>query len=487
MTDKEKILLAKALLVRQKHLAKENYIDYVKYTNPEFEPMKYSMFIINKVNDALMKREQMLDGKIAKKNQYLMFSVAPRHGKSMTITETLPSYFMGKYPKSKTIMTAYSSTLADDFARANSNKTKNFNVFGCQIDSDNQERTVYNNGSVCVKAGILGGITGKGANLLLIDDPIKTYEEANSQTYRDKTWKEWQNSLKTRLEPPAIVILIMTRWHEDDLAGRLLNKEYGKPLPWEVINLQLEAEKDDILGRLEGEPLWPDRYGTQFIEEVKSYSQTFNALYQGRPTAEAGNMIKRNWWQYYEVVPDRFDQIIQSWDCTFKDSTGSDYVVGQVWGRVGADKYLLDMTRDRLDLPSTLQAIMQMTYKYPTAHLKLVEDKANGPAVIQMLKHKIPGLFAVNPMGSKIARTQAVLPHIKAGNVYIPQDKEWTKDFIDECSSFPNGQHDDMVDSMTQALQQLIQDYTTLQANSPIDNINHFNTTKKQTGGYQTW
>lgn len=485
MNKEEKIQLAKAVQVMNRKKAQDDYYSYVKYTHEIFVELPHIKYICSKINKMIENRQDMLSGVIPIKNQYIMISLPPRHSKSMSITETLPSYFMGKFPASKVIMTAYSITLADDFARANANKIEEYKVFNNVVLSNNQDRMVLDNKSICVKAGIMGGITGKGAHLLIIDDPIKTQEEASSETTRNKIWKEWVASLSTRLEEAAIIILIMTRWHEDDLCGRLLNKEYGDPLPWDVVNVPLEAESDDILGRTPGEPLW-DRYGLDFIRERKQYPQTFNALYQGRPTAEEGNMIKRNWWKYYDAMPVRFDQIIQSWDCTFKESTGSDYVVGQVWGRVGPDKYLLDLVRERMDLPSTITEILLMTSKWPKAHAKLIEDKANGPAVMQMLQHKIPGMIAINPRGSKIARVQAVLPHIESGNVYLPLHQTWTKQFVEECSSFPNGKHDDMVDAMSQALDRLILDYSTLNSRSPIDNINRF-VTKKTTGGHVQW
>jgi len=164
--------------------------------------------------------------------------------------------------------------------------------------------------------------------------------------------------------------------------------------------------------------------------------------------------LKRNWWQYYRQTPDRFDEVIQSWDMAFKDTKTADFVVGQVWGRKGADKYLLDQVRDRMDFPATVQAVRSLSAKWPQARNKLVEDKANGPAVIATLKNEIPGLIAVNPEGGKVVRAQAASPDIEAGNVYLPDPSvaPWVHDFIEECAAFPNGANDDQVDAMTQAL-----------------------------------
>lgn len=483
LTDKEEIELLRLLEEEQKDNARNDYYSYVKYTHDDYVYNRHGEFISNTINDALVKRDKMLIGEIPIEAQYIMLSVPPRHGKSMHISETLPSYVMGKYSKFKVIMTAYSSTLAHDFAKSNSKKLNQQNIFGVKVTSDNQDRMTLDNGSEMIKAGILGGITGKGAHLLIIDDPIKTSEEAMSQVQRDKIWKEWVSSLSTRLEQAPIVIVIMTRWHEDDLCGRLMNPEYGKPLPWNVINLPLEAEENDILGRQPGEPLWAERYGYDFIEVRKRYPKDFNALYQGKPTSDEGNMIKREWWNYYDDIPEYFDQVIQSWDCTFKESDGSDYVVGTVWGRRGPDKYLLDLVRERMDLPKTLLAIQRMTNKWPQARAKLIEDKANGPAVMQMLRHKIAGMIPINPRGSKIARVQAVLPHIEGGNVYIPRVSHFTSMFVEECASFPNGKHDDMVDSMTQALDRLINEYEIHRPKEKAPNFMYTDYSKQEGGG----
>lgn len=457
MDKNDKIKLAQAIKVMQRKKAKADYYGYVKYTHEEFEELPHIKLITGKIDHVIKQRELMLTGAIPIKNQYLMISLPPRHGKSMTITETLPSYFMGKFPGSKVIMTAYSITLADDFARSNAKKIDEYNVFNNKVESNNQDRMVLDNGSVCVKAGIMGGITGKGAHLLVIDDPIKTQEEASSENTRNKIWKEWESSLSTRLEQAAIVVLIMTRWHEDDIAGRLLNSEYGSPLDWEVINIPLEAEENDILGREIGEPLW-SRYGKDFIEERKQYIKTFNALYQGRPSAEEGNIIKRHWWRFYDKTDKLMEMIpfyCLSVDATFKDTAKADKVSIQVWGKLGTNFYLVDRNNARMDFTTTLTAIRNMLHKYPKISAKYVEDKANGSAIINVLNKQIGGFIGVNPLGGKESRAYSVTPYIEAGNVHLPREA-WVNDFIEECSNFPNGKNDDDVDAMTQAISKMI-------------------------------
>lgn len=440
----------------------QNYAKYVEYVHEgRWLLSKHLLFICDQI-------EQLLNNQL--KEDILIISMPPQHGKSMCVTETLPSYYLGKYPDKRVIEVSYGDDLARRFGRSNKRKIEQFGkkLFNVELSRDSRSDTEFSieghQGSM-ISRGIMAGITGQPGDLIIIDDPVKNRQEADSETYRDRMWEEWLNSINTRRSATCKVILIQTRWHEDDLAGRLIAT---MPNKCKVINLPCEAEDNDILGRLLGDSLFPEIGKDKlWLQEFKqSYAtqegtRAWSALFQGRPTAQEGNLIKRGWFKYYNLMPDRFDQVIQSWDCTFKDSVGSDFVVGTVWGRVGADKYLLDIKRAQMDLPATIQAIIQMTAKWPDAWMKLVEDKANGSAVIQMLQHKIPGLYAVNPEGSKIARVQAVLPHIEAGNVYLPEDAEWTNDFVEECASFPQGKHDDQVDSMSQALIRLIQDYST--------------------------
>jgi predicted phage terminase large subunit-like protein len=184
----------------------------------------------------------------------------------------------------------------------------------------------------------------------------------------------------------------------------------------------------------------------------------WSALYQQRPTAQEGGTIKRVWLnQFYKALPDKMDEYIQSWDLTFKETKGTDFVVGQVWGRKGASFYLVDQVRDRMDFPTTCTAIQSMTSKHPRAYSKLVEDKANGPAVISSMKQKVTGLIPIEPNGSKEARASAVSPLFEAGNIWLPDPsiKPWVHDYIEELCTFPNGMHDDQVDATTQALNRL--------------------------------
>jgi len=394
----------------------------------------------------------------------LMIYLPPRHGKSMSCTETFPSYFIGKNPERRVIEVSYGDDLARRFGKFNRQKIEEFGneIFRVQVAKDQASMTNFDiegHRGGMISVGVGGPITGQGADLLLIDDPIKNREQADSETYREKIWSEWQNTLRTRLHPNAAVILIITRWHEDDLAGRLLNPEYGEVEDWEIVSLPAEAEAGDLLGRDIGEPLWPEHgFDKHWMNSTKAAvgSRAWNALYQQRPTPAEGSLLKRGWWQWYDKPPDKFDRVVQSWDCSFKDSDGSDYVVGQVWGMKGIDCYLLDQVRGRMDMPTTVEAVEMVSEKWPDTKRKFIEDKANGPAVMQILSRKLSGIIAVNPEGGKLARASAVSPHIESGHVFLPKFYSWAQDFVEEAAAFPNGQHDDQVDAMTQAINQLM-------------------------------
>ena len=404
--------------------------------------------------------QDVSEGKIRR----LIVTMPPRHGKSERVSKKFPAWHLGRNPDDEIILASYSIDLARDHSRiARSTLENRQDVFGITLDPDRKSAESWgvagHRGGV-VAAGVGGPITGRGAKIAIVDDPVKNAEEANSEVIREKIWEWYQSTLYTRLTPDGRIIIVMTRWHEDDLVGRLLKKEREEIAEgthmgerWTVINFPAIAEEDDILGRKPGEPLWPE-FGfdldrlNKIKQDVGSY--VFNALYQQRPSAQEGNILKREWWRYYEVLPPVATMII-SVDAAFKDEDDSDFVVVQVWGKNGPNCYLIDQARGRMNFPATIQTIRNMCKKYPKAALKLIEDKANGSAIIQTLQHEISGIVAVNPEGGKVSRVNAVSPFIEAGNVYLPRTS-WIHDFVEECAAFPNGAHDDQVDAMSQAL-----------------------------------
>lgn len=290
-------------------------------------------------------------------------------------------------------------------------------------------------------------------NCMIIDDPIKNAKEAQSTTIRENIWNEWESTLSTRLHKGASVIVIMTRWHEDDLIGRLLD---NSPYDWKRLRLPAIAEDDDdLLGRDEGQALCPELgYDERWAELKKQEvgSRTWASLYQQRPSPEQGSIFKREWLQFVDNAPSRYDDILISWDMTFKDSNSSDYVVGQVWQKVQANYYLIDMVRGQMDFTQSMQAVVNLKNKYPRCRRILIEDKANGPAIINTLKNRINGIIPITPRESKEARAYAVTPLYEAGNVYFKNGVYQLHDLVEELVAFPNSSHDDTVDAMTQAL-----------------------------------
>lgn len=411
---------------------------------------------------------EALEAIVAGELKRLMVFEPPRHGKSLLSSRLFPGYYLARLPEKWVGLCSYEATLAQDFSRS---AREGFIRVGGDIRSDSTAVNLWQtvSGGGMWAAGVGGPITGRGADLGLIDDPIKNDEEAASETIRKKHKSWYDSTFYTRLEPGAAQVVTQTRWNEDDLSGHLLEQEKHEPEGWHIINFEAIKERVQITvpesctlakdWRKPGEALCPERYNTQALNRIKGRigSYFWNALYQQRPSSIEGAFLKRAWWKYYQAQPPEFDSLLQSWDISFKDTDGSDYVVGQVWGRAGARTYLLDQVRDRMDFPATCEAVKQLTAKWPTARLKLVEDKANGPAVIAALRHQIPGLVAVNPDGGKVARAAAASPLIEAGNVYLPDPTiaPWVGDLVSECSVFPNGANDDQVDALTQAINRL--------------------------------
>lgn len=421
-------------------------------------PSKFHIFLCDKV-------QEFLEKKTDKAYDILILNTPPQHGKSKTVSECLPSWFLLRNPDKHVILISYGDDLARRFGKANLDKVKAYSeLFGVSLDrskANAKEFRIKDHEGVMISAGYGGTLTGNRAELIVIDDPVKNRVEADSEKDREKKWADYVDSIESRLAAGGKLILIMTRWHEDDLAGRLM-EHY--PDRCEVINLPCEAEENDVLGRKPGDPLCPeigkDKKWLADFKESHTHEQgvrSWNALYQGRPTALEGNVLKREWWQFYESADYedgklKFDSMVMAVDASFKDMKHNDFVAIGVFGKRGNRIYLVDMINEHLNFTATTRKIKVMKAKYPEIGAVLVEDKANGSAVLEVMKDEIFGLIRVQPGASKEDRVNAVSFLIEAGNVYLPKDKNITWQFIDQCSSFPNGKHDDMVDAMCYAL-----------------------------------
>ena len=299
---KDQILLNAELAKRE--LARRSYEFYLSYTTPGWLTTRFSSFLANQVQSFVTQTTG---------NAYdiLIVETPPQHGKSMTITEALPAWYLGRNPTARVIEASYNEETAERFSRRNKEKIRQFgaNLFGHGIGSIDRatEFELDNNQGRMISRGIMSGITGNPANLLVIDDPIKNRVEADSDTLRSRLWDEWQNSLKSRLAAGAKVVVIMTPWHEDDLAARILRTEHNVTL----LRLPVEAEEDDPMGREPGEPLCPELgkdekwlhdFKPAYIRDPDGGARAWSALYQCSPRVEDGNLLKRNWWQYFDRV-----------------------------------------------------------------------------------------------------------------------------------------------------------------------------------------
>lgn len=425
-------------------------------------------------------------------DQRLIISMPPQEGKSERTTHYGMLWLLRRYPNLRLGIVSYSEEIARGFSFLSRNDIATFTGADGAVDLGLRLRTdgkaagrwlldAPHRGGMIAR-GIGGSLTGRPLDVLCIDDPVKDYRSADSLVQSEFAWMWWQSVARPRLAPGAPVIVILTRWHEADMAGRLIAKQredeaagLGSFDQWRVINIPAMADHDpaqgqsDLLGREPGEFMVSARGRSRAQWEAARASvspRIWSALYQGRPTPDTGDVLQRHWWRRFETPiwsgqPDGSlqvrdcDEVIQSWDMAFKDTQSSDYVVGQVWARRGADSFLVDQVRNRLNFSDTVAAVRLMTAKWPQARAKLVEDKANGTAVIDSLKREIGGIIPITPKESKEARAAAVSPFVEAGNVHLPERHIalfGVDELIEEATVFPNGRHDDQVDALSQAL-----------------------------------
>lgn len=399
-----------------------------------------------------------------KKSPRLIITMPPRSGKSELVSRRFPAFALGRNPDLQIIATSYSSDLSQRFNRDVQrviDDEQYFELFPKTKLNNSRVRTdsrgsyirtsdlfeIVGHAGAYRSCGVGGGITGQGADILIIDDPIKDRAQAGSKTIRDSIWDWYTSTAYTRLSPGGGVIVMATRWHTDDLIGRLIQR-MGEGDTFRIVNYPAIAEHDE-LHRKAGEALHPERYPLSTLLQIKKTigSRDWEALYQQHPVPDGGALFKLEWFRRWTAssLPPEFDHTLMSWDMTFKDSKNSDYVVGQVWGKKGPNFYLLDQVRGQWDFVKTKEMVRVLAQKWPRVVRKLVEDKANGSAVISELKSTVSGFVPITPTESKEARASSVTPYFEAGNVFIPEDSAapWVPHYVSELLEFPAGSHDD--------------------------------------------
>lgn len=437
-----------------------DFRSFIRRVMPSYRFYAWTELLI----DAL---EEVVAGTMAR----LIVQVPPRHGKSLLISRLFPAYYLLRHQDRFVAVTSYGATLAEGFSRS----ARHFYLeAGGQLDPAAQSVKVWQteqHGGLWA-VGVGGAATGRGAHLGIIDDPIKDRKEAESETVRT-TLRDWYGStFRTRIEPEAgSIVVVQTRWHEEDLVGQILEiEDSAVPMDregWHIIDLPAVAEdwedrpifpqcitvEEDW--RAVGEALCPERYNLRALSRIRASvgEREWAALYQQSPRPAAGNILSPDWWQWYEKPPEQFARIIISVDCTFKDADNSDYVAMVVVGQSGSQFHVIDMVNERLDIVSTMTRLDAKVRQWGPSAV-LIEAAANGFAVLQMMKQRIPNMIPISPAagGSKAVRVQAIAPVVEAGNVFLPRKAPWVETFLNQASSFPAAKNDDMVDAFAQLI-----------------------------------
>ena len=428
--------------------AKDDFLSFVKCVWPEFVEGAHHRHIAKKFND-------LAEGKINR----LIVNMPPRHTKSEFASFLLPAWMVGRNPKLKIIQATHTGELAVRFGR----KAKTVidsedyqNIFNTRLREDSKAAGKWetDQGGEYYAAGVGGSITGRGADLLIIDDPHSEQDAMNMASF-DRVYEWYTSGPRQRLQPGGRIIVVMTRWNVADLTGKLMKAQTEpKADQWEVI------EFPAILPS--GKPVWPGYWKLEELEAVKASVSIlkWNAQYQQNPTAAEGSIIKREWWNVWDKkdLPP-LQHVIQSYDTAFMKKETADYSAITTWGvfRESEDKppnlILVDAIKERLEFPELRRKALEQ-YKYWQPETVLIEAKASGlPLTYELRNMGIPVVnFSPSKGNDKHTRVNSVAPLFESGMIWAPTHKNFAQEVIEECAAFPYGDHDDLVDSMTQAV-----------------------------------
>ena len=458
LQDQERLLaeLEKLEELKTQKVAQERFMKFVEMAWPTFIAGKHHY----KMAHAF---ERVAKGELKR----LIINMPPRHTKSEFASYLLPAWFLGKYPHKKVIQTSHTAELAVGFGRKVRNLvdqevyTRLFPGVGLQADSKAAGRWATNKGGDYFAIGVGGAVTGKGADLLIIDDPHSEQEaalaEVNPEIY-DKVYEWYTSGPRQRLQPGGAIVIVMTRWSKRDLTGQVIKAEAQRGGEgWEVI------EFPAILPS--GNPLWPEFWSLTELSALKEElpNSKWMAQYQQNPVSESSAIVKREWWQTWEQEdPPHCDFVLQAWDTAFEKTNRSDYSACTTWGvfyqedpdtgKIETNIILLDAYRERLEFPALKKKAMDQYEEFEPDSI-IIEKKASGaPLIYEMRAMGIPVQEFTPVKGNdKISRLNAVSDLFASGRVWAP-NTAWAEEVIDEVASFPSGEHDDYVDSVSLAL-----------------------------------
>lgn len=444
----------RVLALAEREEARASLEEFCVRMDPGYELARHSQLLIRYL-------EAVEQGEITR----LAVFMPPRHSKTYHVSERFPAWFLGRNPSRRVILASYGAELAEGSSRKVRNLFRDerwpWRYVRVADDSAAVNKWATNYGGEVIAAGVGGAMTGFGADVLIIDDPVKGRAEADSETYRESTWDWYTEVARTRLMPGGRIVLCQTRWHEDDLAGRILARAGN----WAILNLPALAGADDQLGRQPGEPLWPAWFDLDELAALKTDltneqgARGWHALYQQSPTADEGGMFKRAWFarRWTEATLPTMLYTVLAVDSAFKTGVHNDPSSLHLWGTDGVDYYVLAEHHGRWEFPELKQQIVAAATEHKP-NLVLIEDTASGQVAIQELSRetRLP-IVAHKVTAPKEARAQAVAPLCEAGKVVLPKDAPWTPLWIDEHAAFPTGRHDDRVDNTSAALARLAQ------------------------------
>jgi len=445
-----------------KELSRRNLLDFLIFDgNGRYKNASHIQFLTDKA-------QQFVEDVKSGKSPRLFISMPPRHSKSETMTKKYPAWVIGNNPDFEIIIASYSMDLARDFGKIardtyREHSKSGTGIFKTVIDRDKSAGDnwgILEHRGAVVSTGVGGSATGKGAHIAIIDDPFKNREDANSRLQRDKVWAWYQSTIRTRLAPGGGIIIIQTRWHEDDLVGRIVKEmENGTGETFESIVLPAIAEENDILGRKVGEPLWEERYGIDELENIKKAigSREFSALYQQKPQVEDGGLFKRQYFKYFDVkndfiiadnknvnIKDCF--YFQTIDTAMSTHKNNDFTViatficDREW-----NLYLVDLMLERLEVPDQWNVIKQYRHKY-NLRFQAIESKSSGIGIMQQAKREGMPLKELKADTDKMTRALNISVMFENGKVFFNKKLEKLLELEEQLLKFPNAVHDDAVD-----------------------------------------